>query len=119
MNIDSFISRMLKEEKPSGFAMDKYKLYNDLNDLLLKTILHKVKIDSETVAKENIETVNYVLQKHHRDIYNDLSAHEVEIVKNMFKNDFIEKKNTEYALGGFDKFIEHYRNVNKRGYYRK
>ncbi len=107
---------MLNEGKVPELDVQRYKLYIDLNDLYLQCILKKQKIDDEKAAKDNLKTVEYVLFKYHNDIYNDLSIGDVKRIKQLFKSDYIEKKNTEYALGGLDNFLEHYHNVYKNGH---
>jgi len=109
MNFDLIIESVLNEESVPELDLQRYKLYIDLNDHHLKCIMHHQHLDSDNVAKDNIETVNFVIQNFHKDIYQDLSHKEVERVKKLFKLDFMEKKATEYALGGLEEFTKHYK----------
>jgi hypothetical protein len=107
MKLNLIVDSILSENKVPELDLQRYKLYIDLNDMYLRCILRKQKIDDDKTAKANLKTVEYVLFKYHTDIYNDLSSDEVKKVKALFKKDFEEKKNMEYALGGLDKFVEH------------
>lgn len=106
MKLNLIVDSVLNEDKVPELDLQRYKLYIDLNDLYLRCILRKQKVD-EKPAKDNIKTIEYVLFKYHTDIYNDLSANEVKKIKTLFKNDYLAKKNMEYALGGLDKFVKH------------
>lgn len=115
MNFNSTIDSVLDEEYDTKQDFLKYKLYIDLNDLFLKTIIHNTVLDNGKKAGENIDTVNYIIHNFHKDIYQDLSVHDVEKVKELFKKDFIDKKKTtEIALAGFDKFENHLHNGDKQ-----
>lgn len=113
MNFSLIIESVLSEETVPELELQRYKLYIDLNDHYLKCIMRKQKINDDCEAKENIETVNFILEKYHRDLYQDLNKTEVDKVKHLFKADYLMKKATEYALGGLEGFIKHYREYHK------
>jgi len=107
MNFDLIIESVLNEETVPELDLQRYKLYIDLNDQYLKCVLHGQRIGNDKTAKENIETVKFVLENYHKDMYQDLNSKEVDKIKFLFKTDYIAKKATEYALGGLKKFVEH------------
>lgn len=111
MNFDILIDDVLTEGAAPQLDLQRYKLYIDLNDQYLRFVMRGEKIDDKK-AKMNIDTLDHVLLRCHNDIYHDLSEKEVGKIKNLFRNDFLEKKNTEIALGGLKSFAEHYREKN-------
>lgn len=113
MNFGLLIESVLNEEAIPELDLQRYKLYIDLNDQYIKCVMRNQRFDNDKTAKENLETVKYVLATCHKDMYQDLSQKEVDKVKFLFKSDYIEKKNTEYALGGLKQFVKHFHSNDK------